>query len=165
MPTLKQLTPEMTEALGKTQGLIKRYEDLLAKSKSESLRDNKDTVTYIDDVVKRYKSIKATNPSKEELKIKKGTYLLQLKQHVAEASVASFSKPTDVAIRLQEVDFAAESIDQIVKGMEQAGGNNDDLATLLTSLVTSETFLAFCSDGGHHHHHHHGFGGGHHHHW
>ncbi|KTD06157.1 coiled coil protein [Legionella gratiana] len=150
MPTLNPLTPEMNDALGKMSTLVPQYNSLAEKSKSESLRDNQDAMQYVDSVIKRYKSIKATSPTTVDLQSKKESFLSLLKQHVAEVGVMSFSKPGDVASRLNEVDFSAESIDQITKGMEQAGLNDDDLATLVTSVVTSETSLL---SGSHHHGH------------
>lgn len=154
MPTLlKTLSTETREALGKTSGLAARYDALLEKSNSESIRDDKDAVQYVDDIVKRYKIINATAPSIEKLQKTKDSYLAQLKQHGAEVCVLSFSKPGDVASRLQALDIESDKIAEITKGMEQAGGD-DDWAILLSSLITSETLLGLCS-GGHHHHHHH----------
>jgi hypothetical protein len=152
MPTaLKALTPEAREALGKTSGLAPRYDALLVKSKSESLRDEQDASKYVDDIVKRYRTINATSPSTEKLQQTKDAYLAQLKQHGAEVGVMSFSKPGDVASRLQELDIEPDTIAKITKGMEQAGGDDEIGAILLSSLITSETSLGLCS-GGHHHH-------------
>lgn len=150
MPMLNPLTSEMKDALGKMSNLVAQYETLAEKSKLESLRDNQDAIKYVDLSVKRYKSIKATSPATEELQIKRESFLALLKQHIAEVGVKSFSKPDDLASRLKEVDYSADSIDKVTKGMEQAGVNDDDLATLITSVVTSETSLL---SGSHHHGH------------
>ncbi len=151
MPLLNQLSSEMKDALGKVGALSTQYEILAEKSKSESLRDNPDAIKYVDSVVKRYKSVKATSPNTSELQSKKDSYLSLLKQHVGEIAAVSFSKPADMASRLKEVDYSNDSIDEITKGMEQPGVNDDDLATLITSVVTSETSLL--SSNSHHHGH------------
>lgn len=58
MPTLNKLKPELKEALGKMGDLVSRYDELVEKSKKESLRDNQDATQYVDDVIKRYNLIK-----------------------------------------------------------------------------------------------------------
>lgn len=145
MPMLNPLTPEMKDALGKTLG--PQYETLLQKSKHESLRDNQDAIKYVDSVIRRYKAIEGTSTSES----RREPFLAQLKKHAGEVVAVSFSKPGDVASRLKEVDFSNDSIDEITKGMEQPGVNDDDLATLITSVVTSETSLL--SGNSHHHGH------------
>ncbi len=151
MPMLNQLSSELREALGKMSPRATQYQVLAEKSKSESLRDNQDAINYVDSVIKRYKSIKAISPTTSLLESKRESFLALLKQHVGEIAVLSFSKPSDVASRLKEVDFSNDSIDEITKGMEQPGVNDDDLATLITSVVTSETSLL--SANSHHHGH------------
>lgn len=146
MPILiNKLTPETKKALGV---LSDRYEVLRAKSKGETLRDDKDAVQYVDEVIKRYKTIKATTPTKEALQITRELYLTQLKKHAAELCVLSFSKTGDVASRLQALDVDADTIAEVTKGMEQASGA-DLLAVFLSSAITS----AFSCTGGTHHSH------------
>ncbi|MCE0723099.1 MULTISPECIES: coiled coil protein [Legionella] len=169
MPTLNKLTPELKDALGKINDLVSRYEALGEKSESESLRDNQNAIQYVDDVIKRYNLLKKTSPSSSVLQAKKESYLPLLKAHAAEVGILAFSKPGDLASRLKELDFEPSKIDEITKGLEQAGGDDDLVAILLSSLVTSETLLT-CSDNGHHHGHPHttvtSYGGSHHHgHW
>lgn len=162
MPSLlNKLSSETTNALGKMTNLASRYEALRAKNANESLRDDKDAGDYVDDLIKRYKQIKATSPVKEAMQATKDAYLLQLRHHAAEVSVLSFSKPEELTARLQAVDLPADVIDKITKGMEQAGGS-DELALFVCSTITSESLIATCSEGnshhhghGHHHHHHH----------
>lgn len=145
MPTLNQLAPEMENALGKT--LRSQYQVLLKKSKDESLRDNQEAIMYLDSVIKRYKTIEATSPSE----VRRKPFLDQLQKHAEDVAVVSFSKPGDAATRLKAIDFSADSIDAITKGMEQPGVNDGDLVSAITSVVTSETLLASCSSHTHTH--------------
>lgn len=62
MPILNKLKPELIDALGKSGTLVTRYEALRA-SKDETLRDKPEAIQYIEDVIKRYKSIQATSPA------------------------------------------------------------------------------------------------------
>ncbi|MCW8410042.1 coiled coil protein [Legionella sp. PATHC035] len=150
MPTLKKLTPEVKNALGNKYDFQARYEGLIQKSHEGQLKDNQDAVQYIDDVVKRYKMIKGTSPSSSDLQAKKETYLPLLRAHAAEVGIHTFSKPGDLASRLKELDFEPSKIEEISKGLEQAG--DDDLLAILSSLIITS---ATCDDGHHHHHHHH----------
>ncbi|HHF7365031.1 TPA: coiled coil protein [Legionella bozemanae] len=166
MPTLNKLKPELKEALGKMGDLVSRYDELVEKSKKESLRDNQDATQYVDDVIKRYNLIKKTSPGSSALQEKKGSFLSLLKGHAAEVGILAFSKPGDLASRLNELDFEPSKIDEITKGMEQAGGDDDLLSLIVSSVVTSETLLT-CSDSHHHGHPHasvtsYGFGSHHH---
>lgn len=155
MPALKSLTKEMKEALGNS-GLVKDYAKLLEK---KELIDDDDAVKYVKAVVTRYKSIKATHPPKEEYQAKRKAILLQLKPFIAELSIASFSKPGDVILLLQDAGFERESITKIVKHMEQPGADGDEFCCFLTSIATSDTSL-ICNDDHDHHHHHHDHHGG-----
>lgn len=150
MPVLNKLTPELKDALGQMSNLASRYDVLLEKSKGESLRDNQEAINYVDDVIKRYQTLKATSPHTTVLQAKKESYLDLVKQHAAEISVYSFSKPTDIGARLKQLDFAPDAIAEITKKIEQAGGDEDTFAILLSSFITSELTLADC--GGSHHH-------------
>ncbi|KTD03972.1 coiled coil protein [Fluoribacter gormanii] len=151
MPILNKLQPELLKALGKSRDFEEQYEVLRAKSKSESLRDNQDAIKYVDDVIKRYKLIKGTSPSSSDLKVQRDTYLQLLKEHAAEVSVLSFSKPEDVASRLNELDFDSDTIDKMTKGLEQAGNDEDTCIALLSSLIISEITLESCARNEHGH--------------
>ncbi|HHT0592675.1 TPA: coiled coil protein [Legionella anisa] len=151
MPILNKLKPELKEALGTINDLVSRYDALLEKSKGESLRDNQDAVQYVDDVIKRYKLIQRTSPGSSALQAKKESFVSMLREHAAELGIFTFSKPGDLASRLKELDFEPSKIDEITKGIEQAGGD-DDLVILSSLVLTSET-LVTCADGGHHHGH------------
>lgn len=167
MFVLRPLSKEMIAALGTTKRFIERYHELRLLSQHQSLIDNQTASQFVDDVIRRYKSIAATNPQLTELEVKKNSYLPQLRQLVAEISIVSFSKPGDVTTRLQEVEFPSDTIDNIVKGLEQAGSNDDDFcAIFLATSASSETSLLLCDHANHHHHHdsHHHHHGSHHHH-
>ncbi|WP_454785157.1 coiled coil protein [Legionella sp. WA2024007413] len=151
MPILKKLEPELVKALGKTKNLEEQYETLRVKGKDESLRDNQDAIKYVDDVIKRYKLIKGTSPSSLDLQVQRESYLKLLKEHAAEVTVLSFSKPEEVASRLKELDFAPETIDSMIKGMEQAGTNEDTCIAILVSIITSEITLESCGRNEHGH--------------
>ncbi|WP_454780620.1 coiled coil protein [Legionella sp. WA2022007384] len=151
MPILNKLQPELVKALGKTKNFEEQYENLRAKSKGESLRDDQDAIKYVDDVIKRYKLIKGTSPA-SHLVEQRDSYLKLLKEHAGELSVLSFSKPEDVVARLQELDFAPETIDSMVKGIEQAGNDEDTCLAIFLTLVTSEITLGSCENGHHHGH-------------
>ena len=156
MLSLRPLTQEIATALGTTKRFKERYQELFTTSQTQSIRDNQVAAQYIDDVIRRYQSIAATNPQQEKFQIKKNEYLFHLRQLVAEISVVSFSKPGDVITRLQQVDFKEDAIEKIVKGMEQAGDNDDDFCSIIGA--SSQTSVATCdalSDNNHHHHHHH----------
>jgi hypothetical protein len=144
MPTLKPLTTKKVEALGKTKKFTERYQTLLALSENQSIRDNALASLYVDDVINRYILIEATQPQQKEIQIKKNDYLLQLRQHVAEMSVVSFSKPGDIITRLQAVHIPEDAIDKIVKGMEQAGNNDDDgfYRIIITSQAVNLSILS-----------------------
>ncbi|PWY57446.1 coiled coil protein [Legionella qingyii] len=151
MPVLNKLQPELVKALGKARNFEEQYEALRKKSNSESLRDNQDAITYVDNVIKRYKLIKGTSPSSSDLTILRDSYLKLLKEHAAEVSVLSFSKPEDVASRLKELDFDSDTIDKMTKGLEQAGGDEDTGIALLLSLIICEQTLESCSRNEHGH--------------
>ncbi|KTD42040.1 hypothetical protein [Legionella parisiensis] len=151
MPALNKLNPELKEALGTMSDLVSRYDELVEKSKKESLRDNQDATQYVDDVIKRYNLIKKTSPRSSALQEKKESFLSLLKGHAAEVGILAFSKPGDLASRLKELDFEPSKIDEITKGIEQAGGDDDLLSLIISSVVTSETLLS-CPDGHHHGH-------------
>lgn len=168
MPTLNKLKSELKDALGKINDLVSRYDALYEKSQSESLRDNQDATQYVDDVIKRYNVIKKTSPKSSELQEKKESFLPLLRAHAAEVGILAFSKPGDLASRLKELDFEPSKIDEITKGLEQAGNDDDLLSIIVSSVVTSETLLT-CSDSHHHGHPHatvSSYGSSHHHgHW
>lgn len=150
MPTLKKLTPEVNNALGNKFDFQTRYEGLIQKSNEGQLKGNEDAIRYIDDVVRRYNMIKGTSPSSSDLQAKKEAYLPLLRAHAAEVGIHTFSKPGDLASRLKELDFEPSKIEEITKGLEQAG-DDDFLAILLSSLIVTS---ATCEEGHHHHHHH-----------
>jgi hypothetical protein len=156
MPILKELTTDLKQALGKKYDFVTHYETLLEKSKNESLRDNEAAISYLDQVIKRYKLIKATSPSDLKLQATKDSYLPLLQQHALELSVLSFSKPNDLVPRLQELDFEAALIDEYIRNIEQAGHDDDLCLTLCSSMLISQSMLSSCdSDRNHHHHRHH----------
>lgn len=74
MPILNKLKPELIDALGKSGTLVTRYEALRA-SKDETLRDKPEAIQYIEDVIKRYKSIQATSPSNDKLRAKRKLFI------------------------------------------------------------------------------------------
>lgn len=152
MPALKSLTKKMEEALGNS-GLVKEYAKLLEKK--ETLKDDDDAIKYVKAVVTRCKLIEASNPSKEEDQAKRKAVLSQLKPHIAELCIESFSKSGDVILLLQDAGFERDSINKIVTHMEQPGDNGDEFCCFLTSLATCETSLN-TNNGHHHHHDHHG---------
>ncbi|CAM2788567.1 coiled coil protein [Legionella steigerwaltii] len=152
MATLKKLEPELKEALGTLLDLQSRYELLIEKSNEGKLKDDEEAAKYIDEVVNRYTVIKSTSPTSSALQAKKEAYLPLLRAHAAEVSVLTFSKPGDLAFRLKQLDFEPSKIDEITKGLEQAGGDDDCLAVLLSSIIITS---ATCKDD---HHHGHGYG-------
>lgn len=151
MPILNKLKPELKEALGTMSNLVGQYDGLLEKSKTETLRGSPEATQYMDDVIKRYNLIKKTSPTTSASQTKKETYLPLLREHAAEIGILSCSKPAELASRLKELDYEPSKIEELTKGLEQAGGDDDLIAILLSSFITSETLLT-CSDSHHHGH-------------
>jgi len=137
MTELKLLTPEITEALGKNHKFIERYQQLLEKSRHESIKDNVDAIRYIDDVVKRCQAIEATCPIEEKLIAKKNTYLPRLQRHIAELCMVSFSKPGDAETRLKTINIPTDTIEKIVKNIEQPGDPIVTPLVLATAAIVS----------------------------
>lgn len=82
----------------------------------------------------------------------KESYLSLLKQHAAEMSICSFSKPEDLASRLERLDFEYDMINEMTKKLEQAGGDEDTCIAFLSSLLVINLSLASCGDSHHHGH-------------
>lgn len=168
MPALQPLTQTTKDAVGPF--MAKRYVALQVRSATESLRDDSVFGQYVDDVITRYKRIEATSPHNEAMKTKKEGMLLALKDHTAQISVLAFSKPEDVAAKMNSVGFEADNIQKVASAMEQPGSAVDDLLAIVSSVATLETSSAGAGGHhhhahGHHHHHDHGHHGHHHGHW
>lgn len=144
MKTLTELTNETMKALGVNQGLIERYQDLVEKSKHESILNSDMATQYVDDVIQRYLTVQLTQPHNEKLSATKNDYLAQLRQHVAQVSLALFSKPMEISSRLAKVDFTDESIAKVANKIKQPGDDGGDAlaGVCLTMLATTETSLA-----------------------
>lgn len=149
MPVLAKLSDDLKNALGPT--LVCSYEALQAKT--GSLKDDKDAQRYVEAVTNRFIAVSKIQNS--IFATSKKLFQQVLQNHGAMMAVLAFSKPDDVASRLESLTIDKEKVKQILGQMEQAGATDDDVCSVVTSVVTCETSSALLGGGGHHHHGHH----------
>lgn len=145
MPALAMLSEEQTKALG--AALVTSYKGL--QEKTGTIKDDKEAQGYVDSVIKRFVQISnAGTAGKADLAAKQEQYLKELKGHGAAMAVLAFSKPDVVSDRLKQLKLDEEGIKQILNKMEQPGATDVDLTSIVTSVVTCITSLAWLSSSG-----------------
>lgn len=150
---LQKLPDEATPVLGKD--LVAEYTNLVSKTEGQSIKDNADFAAYIDKVIKRYLLISQTTKNE-----KQESTLESLKVHASGLIGLVFSKADAASQRLEQLGYDQDGRVQFLKGIEQAGAE-DELSSLASCVVTSESLLTSLVGGGRGTHCHHHHGGGH----
>lgn len=130
---LMELTDEMKTALGNK--LCGEYDQLRTV---ETLKDDSKALKYIDNCIRRYSIISNTNHENRD------SYLLSLRQHVAEVSTQSLTKADDLADKLKQVGIEQEGIEKITQAM----GQPKEVLLGLIALVAIGTSVAVTSAAG-----------------